>query len=294
MNSAVEVKPATAPIPSDSLHSLIQTALKEDIGSGDVTTESIVLENAQSNASWQAKQDGIIAGLLIGEKVFKQLDYNVKWIPQVIEGQLVKKGDILVTIEGLTRALLTGERTALNFVQRMSGIATKTAEYAKQLEGTNTRILDTRKTLPGFRVLDKYAVKTGGGENHRMGLFDMALIKENHITAAGSITSAIESVHALHADVQIEVETTAIDEVKEALNAGADMIMLDNMSNEVMKQAVKLIDGKAKTEASGNITFSRLKEVAGCGVDFISAGSLTHSVEAFDISQIIKTTRSVR
>lgn len=287
MNRTAEVKPAPPLLLQDGLYSIIQTALNEDIGSGDVTTDNIIDEYSHSQAIWKAKQEGIIAGLFIGEKVFKQLDDNITWIPQVDDSQYVKSGDILVKFKGSTRALLTAERTALNFVQRVSGIATKTNCYTKQLIGTHTKILDTRKTLPGFRALDKYAVKMGGGSNHRFGLYDMALIKENHITAAGGIINAVEAIRKSDANVTIEVEATTLGEVQLALNAGADMIMFDNMSNEVMKQAVKLIAGKAKTEASGNITLGRLQEIAATGVDFISAGALTHSVEAFDISQMI-------
>jgi len=286
-NNNVTKPPASPPIP-EYLDSLISRALKEDINSGDITTNSIVGEDSKSRAIWKAKQNGVIAGLFIGKKVFQSLESDINWQLQVEEGQRVKSGDTLLTIEGSTRALLTGERTALNFVQRLCGIATQTAEYVKKLDGTDTLILDTRKTAPGFRVLDKYAVKTGGGENHRMGLYDMALIKENHISAAGGITNAVEAIRALDDEIQIEVEITNLEQIEEALDAGSDMIMLDNMSNEAMKSAVKFIGGKAKTEASGNITLNRLKEIAETGVDYISAGALTHSVKAFDISQTIK------
>ncbi len=288
MNSTVKTLQAGLPLPGKNIDSLIQTALVEDIGRGDVTTDSIIPETMQNRAIWRAKQDGVIAGLFMGEKVFRSLNSTIKWQSRVDEGRAVKKGTVLATIEGQTRALLTGERTALNFVQRMCGIATKTTKFAKRLEGTNTRILDTRKTLPGFRMLDKYAVKAGGGENHRMGLFDMALIKENHITAAGSILKALECIQEANNDVKIEVEAINLQQVKEALKARADMIMFDNMSNEEMEKAVALINGQAKTEASGNITLERFEEVAECGVDYISVGALTHSVEAFDISQIIE------
>lgn len=288
MSSNSKKSPPSLDLPHKQIDGLVAASLTEDIYQGDVTTESIIPETMRSSAIWRAKQNGTIAGLFMGEKVFRALDKNIGWHPQVDESQTVQKGDILVKIEGNTRALLSGERTALNFVQRMSGIATKTARFAKQLKNSQTQILDTRKTLPGFRALDKYAVRTGGGKNHRMGLFDMALIKENHITAAGSITKAVRQVQSSNHSVRIEVETTSLDEVKEAVTAGADMILLDNMSNKKMVQAVNLVDGQAKTEASGNVTFNRLEEIAQCGVDFISSGALTHSVKAFDISQIIK------
>ncbi len=267
---------------------LIRRALAEDIGSGDVTTESIVPENKRSSACWMAKQDGVAAGLFVGEKVFNVLDEAFIWEPQIAEGAIVKAGNILVKMEGRSRSLLTGERTALNFVQRISGISTAARKYADVLDETNTQILDTRKTLPSFRALDKYAVKTGGGENHRMGLYDMAMIKENHITLAGGILQAVEQVRNSQPVIKIEVEATNWKQIKEAVTAGADMIMLDNMTNEMMREAVDWIDGRTITEASGNITIEHLEDVAATGVDYISVGALTHSAEAFDISQLIK------
>jgi nicotinate-nucleotide pyrophosphorylase (carboxylating) len=192
-----------------------------------------------------------------------------------------------VRIEGSYRALLTGERTALNILQRMSGIATATSNYVKELEGSATQLLDTRKTAPGMRILDKIAVRAGGGTNHRMGLYDLALIKDNHIKVAGGITEAVKEVRAYAPGIKVEVEVTTLEETKEAVTAGADIIMLDNMSNEMMEAAVKLIDGRAKTEASGNMTIGRLKGVAATGVDYISVGALTHSVTALDISMNI-------
>ncbi len=280
-------KPPNLQLSASKLDNFIQFALNEDIGGGDVTTESIIPENFVSTACWSAKQDGIVAGLFIGEKVFRSLDENIRWHSIVEEGETVKAGDVIAQIEGRSRALLSGERTALNFVQRMSGIATKTNNFVKRLEGTKTKILDTRKTMPGSRALDKYSVKIGGGENHRIGLHDMALIKENHAVIAHSITRAVERTRSNAPDVKIEVEVSSLIEVKEALKAGADIILLDNMSNQTMKEAVDWINGRAKTEASGNISLERLEEVAATGVDFISVGALTHSVEAFDISQLI-------
>lgn len=286
--NTTKVKPNKLQTPVEELDELIRIALEEDIGGGDVTTDRIVTKSEKSSACWKAKEKGIAAGLYVGEKVFNTLDKEIRWEPQIEEGARVKSGDILVEMEGQSRALLTGERTALNFVQRISGIATATRRFTNILDGTNTKILDTRKTLPGFRALDKYAVKTGGGENHRMGLFDIALIKENHITVAGGIMQAVEAVRNGQPEVKIEVETTNFAEVKEAVAAGADMIMLDNMSIYEMQKSVDYIKGRAKTEASGNVTIESVKEIAAAGVDYISVGTLTHSVTAFDISQLIK------
>ncbi|MBN2731141.1 MAG: carboxylating nicotinate-nucleotide diphosphorylase [Balneolaceae bacterium] len=267
---------------------LVRRALAEDVQSGDLTTERIVPADMQSRAQWVAKEEGIVAGLFVGEAVFRSLDVDIEWSPKVEDGQTVHPGDVLVEMQGQSRALLIGERTALNFVQRMSGIATATSRYVNVLKGTGTTILDTRKTVPGLRALDKYAVKAGGGTNHRTGLYDMVLIKENHIRIAGGIGEAVAKAKTGTPEVKIEVETTSLNEVKQALEAGVDIIMLDNMSLSDMKKAVELIDGRAQTEASGNVTIDRLREIANCGVDFISAGALTHSVSAFDISQLIK------
>jgi len=268
---------------------IIDHAFSEDIRTGDITTESLVPESATTKASMTAKAEGIIAGLPIAEKVFQKLDPQMKWMPKIQDGDRVKPGDILVEMEGTFRALLTGERLALNLLQRMSGIATETAQYMKELDGFNTKILDTRKTVPGLRILDKYAVKMGGGTNHRIGLFDLAMIKDNHIKIAGGISNAVAQVRSnIPADIKIEVETTTLEEVKQALTAGAEIIMLDNMSNEMMSEAVKIIQGKALVEASGNMNIQRLKGVAATGVDVISVGALTHSVKALDISQNIE------
>lgn len=245
-------------------------------------------ENSHSRAFWKAKEEGVVAGLFVARMVFEALDPDIKWQPKVEEGAAVDAGTVLVEMEGRSRALLTAERTALNFVQRMAGIATSTACYCRLLEGTDTRILDTRKTIPGLRSLDKYAVQAGGGTNHRAGLFDMVLIKENHIRIAGGLAEAVAKAKIGTPEVKIEMETTSLDEVRQALEAGVDIIMLDNMSLQEMKKAVELIDGRAQSEASGNVTIERLSEIANCGVDFISVGALTHSVSAFDISQLIK------
>jgi nicotinate-nucleotide pyrophosphorylase (carboxylating) len=266
---------------------IIERALREDIREGDVTTKAVIDAGKQARAIWMAKQNGIIAGLTIAENVFRHLDTQIIWKPSVSDGDSVSKGDVFVEFEGDCQAVLTAERVALNFAQRMSGIATKTAEMVRALNGYPAKILDTRKTVPGLRLLDKYAVKAGGGTNHRMGLFDMAMIKENHIRAAGTIEKAVESVRSLNPGMKIEVETTTLEEVEEALRAGADIIMLDNMDTEMMRNALEIIGKRAQTEASGNMSLERLKETAETGVDFISVGALTHSVQAFDISQQI-------
>lgn len=265
---------------------LIELALREDVGYGDITTDNIIPAETRRKAKMVAKADGVVAGLQVAEMVFRSLDQQLVWNVLTPEGSRVKKGDVMVEFEGTYRALLTGERTALNFLQRMSGIATMSAKYADAVKDFKTVILDTRKTLPGFRMLDKYAVKTGGASNHRIGLYDMAMIKDNHIEVAGGITKAVNAVRSnIKPGIQIEVETTTLAQVQEAIDAGADIIMLDNMNTETMKKGVELIAGRAKVEASGNMTLERLREVAATGVDFISIGALTHSVSALDISQ---------
>ena len=270
---------------------LIDLAIDEDVYTGDVTTDSIIPESSSAVATMTAKADGVISGIPIVEKVFRRFQKDVVFKPAVHDGDAVRKGDVILRVEGSYPALLKAERTALNFFQRMSGIATETARYVEVLKGTHTRLLDTRKTAPGMRVTDKMAVRDGGGTNHRMGLYDMAMIKDNHIKMAGSITAAVEQVRSrIPADIQIEVETTDLDEVKEALDARADIIMLDNMSTDMMRDAVNIIGGRARTEASGNMTLTRLAEVAATGVDFISVGALTHTVKAMDISMNIQLT----
>ena len=267
---------------------LFELAYAEDIGSGDITTNSIIQPAERKTAVFVAKENGVVAGLPVSEMVFRELDETLEWNVKKQEGEKVQKGEILVEFKASYRALLTGERIALNFVQRLSGIASATRVFVNEVKDFHVQILDTRKTLPGFRLLDKYAVKTGGAINHRMGLHDMVMIKDNHIQVAGGIKPAVEAVKLkMPVSIKIEVETTTLDEVKQALEAGADIIMLDNMSNEMMAEAVKLINKRAKTEASGNMSLERLREVAATGVDFISIGSLTHSVKALDISQRI-------
>ncbi len=269
---------------------IITLALEEDVATGDITTNALIPENSRAVATLTMKAGGIVSGLEIAQKVFSRLDKNIICTSYVKEGGKVSKGDVILKVEGNYRALLTAERTVLNILQRMSGIATATALYVKETEGTETRLLDTRKTAPGMRILDKMAVKAGGGTNHRMGLYDLALIKDNHIKVAGGITRAVQQVRAhIAPDIRIEVETTCLGEVEEAIETGAEIIMLDNMTTPMMAQAVQMIGKRALTEASGNMTLSRIKEVAATGVDFISVGALTHSVTALDISMNIQT-----
>ena len=271
---------------------LIDLALEEDINTGDITTESIIPESMNGVATMTAKQEGVVSGLEIVKRVFDRFQGDVVFTPYFKDGDFVKKGDVILKVEASYPTLLRGERLSLNIFQRMCGIATETGKYVKELAGTTTQLLDTRKTAPGLRVLDKMAVKHGGGTNHRMGLYDMAMIKDNHIKMAGGITKAVEQVRSrIPADIKIEVETTNLAEVDEAIAAGADIIMLDNMDNATMTKAVEVIkaSGKGiKTEASGNMSIPRLKEVAATGVDFISVGALTHTVKAMDISMNIQ------
>ena len=274
---------------------LIDLGLEEDINTGDVTTDSIIPESMNAVATMTAKQDGVISGIEVIKKVYERFQKDIVYTPYFKNGDSVKKGDVLLRIEASYPTLLKGERLSLNIFQRMCGIATETAKYVKELAGTSTELLDTRKTAPGLRVLDKMAVKDGGGTNHRMGLYDMAMIKDNHIKMAGGITKAVEQVRGnIPATIKIEVETTNLDEVREAIAAGADIIMLDNMDNATMTEAVNIIkaSGKAiKTEASGNMSIPRLVEVAATGVDYISVGALTHTVKGMDISMNIQVER---
>ena len=268
---------------------IIETALQEDIGTGDISTNFLIDENEVRVGYLKVKEPGIIAGLPIAFHVFRKLDPKFSGVQKVEEGEKVKEGTIIAELHGTLRALLSGERTALNLLQRMSGIATKTFIFVNEIKGTKAQILDTRKTVPGLRILDKYAVKVGGGTNHRMGLYDMVMIKDNHIKAAGSIYRAVELAKAkIKPGIKIEVETSDLDEVKEALEVGVDIIMLDNMSVELMKEAVQLINGQAKIEASGNVNLKTVKTIAETGVDFISVGALTHSVKALDIGQYLQ------
>jgi nicotinate-nucleotide pyrophosphorylase (carboxylating) len=270
---------------SNWISEFVKEALAEDIGSGDVTTDSIVSKNQEAKAIWIAKEEGVVAGLDIAKKVFQELDDQISWNPNFSDGEKVSEGQTIVEISGNCRAILTAERTSLNIVQRMSGIATATRRVVEILAEFETNLLDTRKTAPGLRLLDKLAVKAGGGINHRMGLYDLAMIKENHIVAAGGITKAVQYVRVQRPEIKIEVETTTLDEVQEALCAGADIIMLDNMTIDEISEAVNSINGSAQTEASGGITIENVREIAKTGINYISMGFLTHSVRAFDISQ---------
>lgn len=264
---------------------IILSSFEEDMPYGDITTEASIPAYALSSAKFIAKADGVICGTEIAKRCFELAGGDVKLYFKVADGDTVKKGDVIAEAEGNARTLLKGERTALNLMQRASGIATATRVACEAVKGTKARITDTRKTMPGLRSLDKYAVRVGGGANHRFGLSDGILIKDNHIAGAGGITNAVKAAkaYAPHT-LKIEVETESMEQVKEALDAGADIIMLDNMNCAEMKEAVRFIAGRAVTEASGNMGERDLKEVAETGVDLISIGALTHSVKALDIS----------
>lgn len=267
---------------------LFDLAYAEDIGDGDITTNNLVPPGENKKAVLIAKKEGVIAGLPVAEMVFKKFDPNIIWDEKKPDGSKVFPGDILVEFTGNYRALLTGERKALNFLQRLSGIATYANKCMKEIEGLDVEILDTRKTLPGYRHLDKYAVRMGGASNHRFGLYDMVMIKDNHIQVAGSIKAAVEAIRKkIPKSIKIEVETSDLDEVQQAIDAGVDIIMLDNMSSSMMIEAVALINKRVKIEASGNMTLKRIRKVATTGVNYISIGALTHSVKALDISQRI-------
>ena len=270
-------------LPSE-ISQYIKRALEEDIGTGDVTTDSIVPAGASLKGRIVAKQDGVVAGLEVAKHVMLALSERISFVANMEDGSKVKRGTVLADVDGPARALLTGERTALNFLGRMSGIATLTRKFVDAVSTTKARILDTRKTAPGLRITDKLAVRLGGGQNHRTGLFDMVLIKDNHIDFAGSITAAVERVRASGTQLEIEVETRTLDNVREALALGVERILLDNMSIEMMREACGICAGKARLEASGNVTLDNVLEVAGTGVDYISVGALTHSPVVFDVS----------
>lgn len=264
---------------------LIMQALEEDITSEDITTNAVMRERREGEVELICKEDGIIAGLWVFERVFTLLDPSTTVTLFVKDGDEVKKGQKMGVVTGDIRVLLSGERTALNYLQRMSGIATYTRSVAKLLEGTKTKLLDTRKTTPNMRIFEKYAARTGGGYNHRYNLSDGVLLKDNHIGAAGSVKKAVEMAREYAPFVRkIEVETETLEMVKEAVEAGADIIMLDNMSLEMMKEAVDYIDGRASTECSGNVTKENAAQLAAAGVDYISSGALTHSAPILDIS----------
>lgn len=264
---------------------LIKEALQEDISSEDVTTNAVMKEAVTGEVQLICKQDGVVAGLDVFRRVFEILDENVKIDFYCKDGDEVKKGELMGVVTGDIRALLSGERVALNYLQRMSGIATYTHSVAKLLEGTKTKLLDTRKTTPNMRIFEKYAVRVGGGYNHRYNLSDGVLLKDNHIGAAGSVTKAVEMAKEYAPFVRkIEVEVENLDMVREAADAGADIIMLDNMTPEDMKEAIRIIAGRAETECSGNVTKENIDRLTSLGVDYISSGALTHSAPVLDIS----------
>jgi len=270
-----------------SLDRLIELALNEDIHTGDITTQAVLCAPKQASARLIAKEALVIAGLFVVEAVFKKLNPEITFTTSLRDGDRVSKGDIIATIQGNAADLLMGERVSLNMLQRLSGIATVTAAYVRAVQGTKTRIVDTRKTTPGLRELEKYAVRIGGGINHRTGLYDGVLIKENHIAAAGGITEAISRARAyIPHTLKIEIETETLAQVEEALAAGADIIMLDNMGLEEMSRAVSMVKGRIPLEASGGITLESIRKVAETGVDIISVGALTHSPRAVDISML--------
>ena len=269
----------------DSVAELIEMALKEDMGTGDITTLSVIDSDREAHGIYRAKEDGIICGLDLISRVYRAISDDVHIVYHTCDGSEVKKGDIIAEVFGNAQILLSGERVGLNLIQRLSGVSTATRKAVEMVKGYDVKIVDTRKTTPGMRVLEKYAVRIGGGNNHRFGLADGILIKDNHITAAGSITTAVlkAKANAPHT-LKVEVEVETIEQAREALEAGADIIMLDNMSLQDMKSCVDFISGKALTEASGNMGERNLADVAATGVDFISIGALTHSVKALDIS----------
>ena len=270
--------------------SSVERALAEDVGPGDATTEGIVPAGASLNGRIISKESGVVAGLTVARAAFHLLDQRVEFAASVADGDLCAAGgQILAEIRGSARAILTGERTALNFLGRMSGIATRTRQFVGEIRGTNARILDTRKTAPNLRAADKLAVRLGGGENHRFGLYDMILIKDNHIDFAGSITAAVTCARASNSSLAIEVEARNLVDVAEAIDTGVAWIMLDNMTLDDMRQAVALNRGRAKLEASGNVSLQNVRQIAGTGVDYISVGALTHSVQALDVSlQVVR------
>lgn len=267
------------------LDTLILNALSEDVGTGDITTESTIPEDRVAHGKYRAKESGVLCGIGVAERVFALINPSIRFTAYKKDGDRIEKGEIIAEVVGKATDVLTGERVGLNLMQRMSGIATRTAEACAQVEGTGAKICDTRKTTPGLRVIEKYAVKVGGGTNHRFNLADGILIKDNHIVAAGSITAAVKAARAnAPHTLKIEVEVEDFDQLDEALAAGADIIMLDNMNCADMTKAVNIVAGRAITEASGNMGDRNLREVAECGVDLISIGALTHSVRSLDIS----------
>ena len=276
-----------APVSDPAVRELIGRAIAEDVGTGDVTTMSVVPEAHTSTGKIVAKAGGVIAGMDIARAVFTEIEPGVSFTPKVADGDSVEAGDVIALVEGPTRGILTGERVALNFLQRLSGIATSTASFAAALRGSGTRVLDTRKTTPGLRALEKYAVRVGGGVNHRHGLYDMILIKDNHIAAAGVIAEAVNRARTAYPDLKLEVETRTLNEVEQAVNAGADRIMLDNMAPAQLEKAIAAVRSGSRSievEISGGVTPETVGSLAGLGAEFVSVGALTHSVRALDMS----------
>jgi len=276
------------PLPRDEIQRLVNAALAEDVGAGDATTLATVPESARACAAMTAREPLVVAGLDIAEAAFRALAADVRCDQLLTDAHRATEGQVLLRVEGPARAILTAERVALNFVQRLSGIATLTAEFVGAVAGTRARILDTRKTTPGWRVLEKYAVRCGGGQNHRFGLFDMVLIKDNHLAAVAkekpnAIAAAVARARQRYPKLQIEVEADALEQVQQAADAGADIILLDNMTPAELRAAVEIVRGRAKTEASGGVNLASVRLIAETGVDFISVGALTHSARAMDI-----------
>jgi len=271
--------------PASALHRLFKQALKEDVGFGDITTRTLFPKSIQAKAVIQAKQEGILAGLPVAKAVFKQVDLKLRFKLIVRDGDRVKPGMIIAHLQGDGRSILKGERVALNFLQHLSGVATLTAQFVEAVKGTKAKVLDTRKTTPGLRTLEKYAVRMGGGQNHRMNLSNGLLIKDNHIALAESLSKAVQQAkRKAPRGFKVEVEATNLKEVEEAILAKADIILLDNMAVSQLKEAVTRINGRALTEASGGINLKNVREIASTGVDFISIGALTHSAAALDFS----------
>ena len=271
------------------LDALITQALLEDIHTGDITTLAVVGEGSESHARLIAKEPMVLAGIQVAERVFHLVDSTIRFNPGFCDGSRIARGDVLAGIDGKAASLLQGERVALNLLQRMCGVATLTARYVEAVQGTSARIVDTRKTTPGLRMLEKYAVRVGGGTNHRTGLYDGILIKENHIAAAGGISEAVRRARAyIPHTLKIEVETETLDQVIEAVAAGAEIIMLDNMTPAAMREAVGIIGGRTLVEASGGVNLESVKEIAETGVNIISVGALTHSARAMDISMLLE------
>lgn len=271
------------PLDLKAVEKIVTLSLKEDIGKGDITTNLIVNDKLKCLAIIKSKDTGVLAGNPIAELVFKRLDPRIKYIQRKKDGDTINPNDIIAEVRGSVRIVLTGERLSLNFLQRLSGIATLSQKFVNKTKGFDVKIIDTRKTTPGLRILEKYAVTVGGCYNHRFGLFDGILIKDNHIQIAGNIEKAVLKVRAKHKNKEIEVETSNINQVREALKSGANIIMLDNMTPDKIKKAVKIIDSKAMTEASGGINLDNIGEYAKTGVDYISVGVLTHSAKSLDI-----------